>query len=65
MNLSYLLMLVTLLLSLIHFIYGYIEAIRISNEDGPVNGWSVIFSFPLGFVFAYFATMFHQQILPH
>lgn len=65
MNLSYFLMLVTFFLSLIHFMYGYFEAIRICNEDGPVSGWSVIFSFPLGFVFAYFATMFHQQILPH
>ncbi|MDR0140125.1 hypothetical protein RFW18_20390 [Metabacillus idriensis] len=65
MNLSYSFMLMTFLLSIIHFLYGYFEAIRISNEEDLVSGWSVIFSFPLAFVFAYFAAVFHQQILPH
>ncbi|UOK57367.1 hypothetical protein MGI18_23075 [Bacillus sp. OVS6] len=65
MNLSFSLMMITFLLSIIHFLYGYFEAIRISNEEELVNGWSMIFSFPLGFVFAYFASVFHQQVLPH
>ncbi|MGD6796611.1 hypothetical protein [Metabacillus indicus] len=62
MNLTYSLMLITFSLSICHFLYGYFEALRISGEDGPVRGWSVIFSFPLGFVFAYFAAVFNQQI---
>jgi hypothetical protein len=55
-------MLFAFFLSIFHFLYGYFEALRISGEDGPVRGWSVVFSFPLGFVFAYFAAVFNQQI---
>ncbi|KEZ48253.1 hypothetical protein [Metabacillus indicus] len=62
MNLTYSLMLFAFFLSIFHFLYGYFEALRISGEDGPVRGWSVVFSFPLAFVFAYFATVFNQQI---
>jgi hypothetical protein len=49
-------------LSIFHFAYGYKEAIRISEENGKVNGWSVIFSFPLGFIFAFFTNFFYHKI---
>lgn len=62
MNISYSLMLLTFFLSLFHFLYGYKEALRISNEKGKVQGWPVIISIPLGFTFAYFANIFYVQI---
>ncbi|MDQ0232107.1 hypothetical protein [Metabacillus malikii] len=62
MNMTFALMLLTLFLSIFHFLYGYKEALRISNEDGRVNGVSVIFSIPLGFVFAILCTALYQQI---
>jgi hypothetical protein len=62
MNVSYVIMLLTLFLSLFHFSYGYKEAVRISNEEGLVQGFSVIFSIPLGFIFAYLASIFYQQV---
>ncbi|KKI92526.1 hypothetical protein WQ54_09215 [Bacillus sp. SA1-12] len=61
MNISFALMLLTLFLSLFHFSYGYKEAIRISNEEGPVQGLAVIVSMPLGFTFAYLSSIFYQQ----
>ncbi|MGG3891779.1 hypothetical protein [Metabacillus fastidiosus] len=62
MILSTLLMLLTLSLSLFHFLYGYKEALRISEEKGLIKGWSVIISFPLAFIFAHFANLFHSQL---
>ncbi|WP_226671509.1 hypothetical protein [Metabacillus litoralis] len=62
MNISYAIMLLTLILSIFHFSYGYKEAIRISNEEGPVHGMSLILSIPLGFTFAHLSTIFYQQI---
>jgi hypothetical protein len=62
MNVSYAVMLLTLFLSIFHFSYGYKEAIRISNEEGPVQGLFVIVSIPLGFTFAYLSSIFYQQV---
>ncbi|MBO1515522.1 hypothetical protein [Metabacillus bambusae] len=62
MNISFAVMLLTLFLSLFHFSYGYKEAIRISNEEGPVQGLTVIFSLPLGFTFAYLSSIFYHQV---
>lgn len=62
MSLAYAIMLLTFFLALFHFLYGYKEAIRISNEDGLVNGWSIIVCLPLGFVFSHLASIFYQQI---
>ncbi|PGT80310.1 MULTISPECIES: hypothetical protein [Bacillaceae] len=59
MTISYGIILLTLFLSLFHFSYGYKEAIRISNEEGPVQGLSLIFSIPLGFTFAYLCSIFY------
>ncbi|WP_243387640.1 hypothetical protein [Bacillus kexueae] len=49
----------TYALSVVHFAYGYKEALRISDEVGRVNGWSFIFSVPLGFIFAFFSDYFY------
>ncbi|MGM7722844.1 hypothetical protein [uncultured Metabacillus sp.] len=62
MNISFALMLLTFFLSLFHFSYGYKEAIRISNEEGPVQGLAVIVCMPLGFTFAYLSSIFYQQV---
>lgn len=62
MNITFILMLLTLFLSLVHFSYGYKEAIRISNEEGPVHGLSLILSVPLGFAFAILSSTFSQQL---
>lgn len=62
MSISYAIMLLTLSLSIFHFSYGYKEAIRISNEEGPVQGLSLILSIPLGFTFAHLSSIFYQQI---
>lgn len=59
MSISFAIILLTLFLSLFNFAYGYKEAIRISNEEGPVQGLSLIVSFPLGFVFAYLCSIFY------
>lgn len=56
------LMLISYFLTLFHFAYGYKEALRISGETAKVNGWTVIFSFPLGFIFAFFTNYFYQQL---
>ncbi|ANB58225.1 putative membrane protein [Anoxybacillus sp. B7M1] len=53
---------ITYVLSVFHFAYGYKEAIKISAETGKVNGWSVIFSFPLGLIFAFFTNFFYHKI---
>ncbi|MBM7605608.1 hypothetical protein JOC75_003631 [Metabacillus crassostreae] len=62
MSISYAIMLLSLSLSIFHFSYGYKEAIRISNEEGPVQGLSLILSIPLGFTFAHLSSIFYQQI---
>lgn len=62
MNVYYAIMLLTLFLSLFHFSYGYKEAIRISNEEGSVQGLALITSVPLGFTFAYLSSIFYQYI---
>lgn len=62
MTVTFAVMLLTLFLSLFHFSYGYKEAIRISNEEGPVQGLTVIYCFPLGFIFAYLSSIFYQQV---
>ncbi|MCM3160950.1 hypothetical protein KDJ21_010885 [Metabacillus litoralis] len=61
MTISYGIILLTLFLSLFHFSYGYKEAIRISNEEGPVQGLSLIVSIPLGFTFAYLCSIFYTS----
>jgi hypothetical protein len=60
---SFSLMVTSYLLALANFLYGYREAIKISNEEGLVNGWGLIFSLPLGFYFSYLATFFHEITL--
>jgi len=55
-------MILTYILSIIHFAYAYKEALRISDETGRVNGWSLIFSLPLGFIFAFFSDYFYHQL---
>ncbi|WP_273122856.1 hypothetical protein ACNRWW_16750 [Metabacillus sp. HB246100] len=62
MNLIYSIMLLTLFLSIINFLYGYKEALRVSNAEGPVQGIPLIISLPLGFIFAYLSTVFYQLI---
>ncbi|TXC91371.1 hypothetical protein FS935_10810 [Metabacillus litoralis] len=62
MSISYAIMLLSLSLSIFHFSYGYKEAIRISNEEGPVQGLPLILSIPLGFTFAHLSSIFYQQI---
>jgi hypothetical protein len=62
MTVSFVIMLLTLFLSLFHFSYGYKEAIRISNEEGPVDGLSIIVSLPLGFTFAHLSSIFYQLV---
>lgn len=62
MSIPYAIMLLSLSLSIFHFSYGYKEAIRISNEEGPVHGLSLILSIPLGFTFAHLSSIFYQQI---
>ncbi|QGQ47650.1 hypothetical protein [Metabacillus sediminilitoris] len=62
MTVTFAIMLLTLFLSLFHFSYGYKEAIRISNEEGPVDGFPIILSLPLGFTFAYLSSIFYQLI---
>ncbi|MBD1381581.1 hypothetical protein [Metabacillus arenae] len=64
MNETGLLMGLCYVLSLVHFLYGYKEAIRITNEEGLVSGWSMVFSFPLAIIFAYFANYFHLSMQP-
>lgn len=57
-----LLTIVTYVLSIAHFAYAYFEALRISEETGKVNGWPLIFSVPLGFVFAFFSDYFYTHL---
>lgn len=52
----------TYFLSLANFLYGYKEAIRISNEHEHVNGWGLILSLPFALTFAYFANFFYHQL---
>ncbi|WP_243290508.1 hypothetical protein [Bacillus sp. FJAT-47783] len=56
------LLILTYILSILHFAYGYREALRISEEDEKVNGWPLIFSVPLGFVFAFFSDYFYRLL---
>ncbi|MTH54811.1 hypothetical protein GKZ89_15515 [Bacillus mangrovi] len=62
MNFIFCFMLGCMLLSVFHFMYSYKEALKISNEEGPVFGWGLIFHLPLAFMFAILANLFHQQL---
>ncbi|AZB44119.1 hypothetical protein CEF21_18470 [Bacillus sp. FJAT-42376] len=59
---AYYFMLGSMLLSVFHFLYSYKEAIRVSNEEGPVFGWGLVFNVPLAFLFAILANLFYQQL---
>ncbi|MBS2970200.1 hypothetical protein J9317_15745 [Metabacillus sp. KIGAM252] len=62
MSPTFFFMLGSMLLSIIHFLISYREAIRVSNEEGPVFGWGLVFNVPLAFLFAILANLFHHQL---
>ncbi|WP_338777925.1 hypothetical protein [Metabacillus sp. FJAT-52054] len=62
MNPTFSFMLGCMLLSIIHFLISYREAIRVSNEEGLVFGWGLVFNVPLAFMFAILANLFYQQL---
>ncbi|WP_096156852.1 MULTISPECIES: hypothetical protein [Bacillus] len=51
-------MIVALLSSILLFLYGYFEGIKMFNKKGKVRGEGIIFSFSLAMVFALFANKF-------
>ena len=57
----YYLMLVCYVLSIIHFLIGYREALKISEADGLVNGTVMISCIPLAVVFAFFSHFFWEM----
>ncbi|MFY4775323.1 hypothetical protein [Metabacillus sp. RGM 3146] len=62
MHLTVIMMLGSYILSLFHFLYSYKEAIRISQEEGKVNGWPLVFCLPLAVIFAYFAGVYYEKL---
>lgn len=55
-TIQYLAMVLSIIVSVLLFFYGYLEAIRIANsEEGKVKGETLIFCVLMGFVFVYFS----------
>ncbi|MCD7035861.1 hypothetical protein LRR81_16580 [Metabacillus sp. GX 13764] len=61
MNMDAVLMMISYVLSLFHFLYSYKEILRISGEAGKVNGWPLIFSAPSAILFACSACYFYER----
>ncbi|KAA0837396.1 MULTISPECIES: hypothetical protein [Bacillus] len=59
----YYMMFLCYVLSIIHFLIGYREALKISGADGLVNGTAMISCIPLGAVFAFFAHFFWKMTI--
>jgi hypothetical protein len=55
-------MLLSFTMSVFLFLRGYWEAIKISDEQGNVNGGTMIFCFVMGLIFAMFANNFYSTI---
>jgi hypothetical protein len=49
-------------MSVFLFLRGYWEAIMISNEQGAVNGGTMIFCFVMALIFAMFANNLYSTI---
>ncbi|ATH92907.1 hypothetical protein ACH95_21300 [Bacillus glycinifermentans] len=59
----YYMMLFCYVLSIIHFLIGYREALKISGADGLVDGTVMISCIPLGVVFAFFSHFFWKMTI--